>query len=767
MTEQEQQRTFETEVRRIARELWPEAEYDGAFVVEGRERDGIFETEECVHIIECTVSRAQQKAKDDAQKLEVLARKLQPKHPQKAIKCWFITRDEPSPDQRTVIREKSSSVTALSFAQFQSKLIDVGSYLSLRVNYPFGSVRDPANPSSREEIEYVSLDLVEVATQAVWSVAEIQRALLQTKRFIVFGDYGSGKSMTLREVFRGLRAEYLKSKTVKFPLYLNLRDHFGQTNPAEVLERHARNIGFAHPSHLVRAWRAGYVTLLIDGFDELTTLGIQGLWKRLHEVRYRAMEVVRLFIRDQSSDAGLILAGRAHFFDSARERKNALHPTSNFIELALNEFNDEQIQRYLMKRGLAGNVPDWMPSRPLLVGYLAASGVLREAFSDGNSNKDTLAADPAKGWDYILDRVCEREADIEAGIDGPTVRRILERLATLARQSQSGLGPLSAEDIASAFAEICGYQPDEKGSLLLQRLPGLGTDRDDEGTRVFLDEDFADACRAGDVLVYIANPFGSMLDFFRGADRSIGSLGIGLILLKAEQVALSGGKMIPAIRKALLVEEFSSLVLDLVRVSMECGIDIETPIRLNDLFVPFLELSAEVRNVSNLTFSECLFSYLAIDHEVQSANLPQFISCYIDEVEGRSSVNDLPKGVFDKGCEFGRFVDAPETTTAIVATDLPAGARVLLTVLKKLYARSGSGRKENALHRGLDHHSRRLVGSVLRLLQSEGIIAPYKRGGMEMNIWIPDRSKMRRVQKLITSPRTCGDELIQKASNLA
>ena len=766
MTEHEQEMIFENEVRRIARELWPQAEYDGALVIDGRERDGVFETEECVHVIECTVSRSQQKAKDDGQKLTSLAKKLQPRHPQKAIKCWFVTREEPSPDQRTTIREKFISVTALSFSQLQSKLIDVGSYLGLRMNYPFGSVRDPANPSSRDEIEYVSLDLIEVSTQAPWSVADIQKALLEAKRFIVFGDYGSGKSMTLREIFRELRAAYLKSKTVNFPVYINLRDHLGQTNPAEVLERHARNIGFPHPSHLVRAWRAGYVTLLIDGFDELTTLGIQGLWKRLHEVRYRAMEVVRLFIRDQPADAGLILAGRAHFFDSARERKNALHPTVSFIELTLNEFNDEQIQRYLMKRGLSGNVPEWMPSRPLLVGYLAASGVLNEAFSN-SLDKNTLAADPAKGWDYILDRVCDREAGIEAGIDGPTVRRILERLATLARQSQSGLGPLSAEDITSAFFEICGYHPDEKGSLLLQRLPGLGIDRDDEGTRVFLDEDFADVCRAGDVLLYIADPFGNMLDVFRGADRTIGGLGAGVILLKAGQIALSGGKMVPAIRKALLVEEFSSLVLDLVRVSMECGLHLEIPIRLNGLLVPFLELSQEMKDFSKLTFSECLFSFLAIDHEVHAAKLPRFLGCYVEEVEGRSSIGDLPPEVFDKHCEFGRFADAPETTSAIIGTDLPAGARVLLTVLRKLYAQSGSGRKENALQRGLDHHSRRLVGAVLRLLQSEGLIVPYKRGGMEMTIWIPDRSKMRRVQKLITSPRTCGDVLIQKASILA
>jgi hypothetical protein len=508
LTEQELEALFENEVRRIARELWPQAEHDGALVVDGRERDGIFETEECVHLIECTVSRGQRKAEDDAKKLVSLGKKLQPKYPQKATKCWFVTKEEPSPDQRTVIREKYSSVTALSFSQLQGKLVDVASYLSLRMNYPFGSVRDPANPNSREDVEYVALDLIESSTQAPWSVSEIRAALLDAKRFIIFGDYGSGKSMTLREIFRELRIANLKNRTVAFPIYINLRDHFGQTNPAEVLERHARNIGFPHPSHLVRAWRAGYVTLLIDGFDELTTLGIQGLWKRLHEVRYRAMEVVRQFIREQPIGAGLIVAGRAHFFDSERERKNALHPASNFVELTLNEFNDEQIQRYLTKRGLSGSVPGWMPSRPLLVGYLAASGVLKEAFSDANGNNQNLAADPAKGWDYILDRVCEREADIEAGIDGTTVRRILERLATLARHSQSGLGPLSPEDIA-------------------------------------------DVCRVGDLLAYISHPFADTLELFRGSDRGIGILGIGLVHVKAEQVGLSSGRMVPAIERAV------------------------------------------------------------------------------------------------------------------------------------------------------------------------------------------------------------------------
>jgi hypothetical protein len=78
--------------------------------------------------------------------------------------------------------------------------------------------------------------------------------------------------MTMRYLYRQLRAAHLSGSTSQFPVYINLREHFGQSDPCEVLERHARNVGFERVGHLVRAWRAGYVHLILDGFDELTGL---------------------------------------------------------------------------------------------------------------------------------------------------------------------------------------------------------------------------------------------------------------------------------------------------------------------------------------------------------------------------------------------------------------------------------------------------------------------------------------------------------------
>ena len=64
---------FEAGVLRIARHRWPGAESTGPTLIDGQERDGIFITEECVHLVECTTSRRKDKADSDLKKLFALA----------------------------------------------------------------------------------------------------------------------------------------------------------------------------------------------------------------------------------------------------------------------------------------------------------------------------------------------------------------------------------------------------------------------------------------------------------------------------------------------------------------------------------------------------------------------------------------------------------------------------------------------------------------------------------------------------------------------
>jgi hypothetical protein len=756
------EKDFENEVRRVARELWPRAEFQGAALVEGRERDGIFETEECFHLLEATTSRGKDKAEEDAKKLASLAPKIQKENPSKAVKCWLVTRDEPTEHQREAIKKYKGLINILSFSQFHARLVDVRGYFQARENYPFGSVRDPATGSTNPGADYIPLILSEVGSTKVWSIDEISESVAGIGRFVFLGDYGAGKSMTLRQIYRKLKDNYVCAKSPAFPMYVNLRDHYGQTNPAELLERHARNIGYPNPTHLVRAWRAGFVILLIDGFDEVATVGIQGIWKRLQDSRYRAMEAVRSLVRDQPQQVGLVLAGRAHFFDSEKERHNALGLRENFIELSLNEFTTEQIREFLSKNNLRGVIPSWLPSRPLLIGYLVAKGLIEDVLKDGI--RQGANPDPARGWDFLLDSISSRESEIEAGIDGITVRRILERLATKARTSQDGLGPLGHAQIVDAFKEVCGYVPDERAMVLLQRLPGLGIDRSEENTRKFVDENFADACRAGDIVEYIKNPYGPDTPPFADAECSLGALGVEIASLRLEVANCSSGLGNAALKRAEKSGRSPVLLSDLVRAAMQREWPIDNDVYVNGVVVPELCLQNHGVSYHHVNYQDCYFKRLEIEVDVTGSTAPRFARCYFAEVDGRISKADLPSGIFDSECLFDSFPTVAETTDAILSLDLPLGTKVLLSILKKLYQQKGSGRKESALIRGLDHHGRRLVPSILRLLENENLAVQYKRG--TLLIWLPVRGAMARVGRIIASPTGHSDPIVDQCAQL-
>ena len=55
-------------------------------------------------------------------------------------------------------------------------------------------------------------------------------------------------------------------------------------------------IGFGQPTQLMRAFLAGEVHLLLDGFDEIATAGWLGKTNGLKDVRRRSVELIRNFL---------------------------------------------------------------------------------------------------------------------------------------------------------------------------------------------------------------------------------------------------------------------------------------------------------------------------------------------------------------------------------------------------------------------------------------------------------------------------------------
>ena len=756
-------REFEDEVRRIARLLWPSAEFDGAAMEDGRERDGIFETEEFVNVVECTVSRAKDKAQEDATKIAKLMRKLAARHPTKFVRGWFVTLDEPTADQRTVVKNAGTKeklqILAASFDQFRSKLVDARSYLTQREHYPFGSVRDPGSGSPNYNPQYVPLDML-VDDGEAYDIDRLSAGLLAGRSYVLLGDYGAGKSATLRELFLSLSQRFWRNQTLTFPILLNLRDHHGQTDPVEALERHARKVGFASPAALVRAWRAGFAILLLDGFDEIAAAGWAGKTKTLKELQFRSMELVRAFVRESPGTGGVVLAGRAHFFDNEREIHTALALKHNFETIRLSEFNEEQVAQFLGRLGWSESIPEWLPSRPLLLAYLAARDLLIPTLAVD------AGADPASGWDSLLTRITRREAELEAGIDPDTVRRLIEHLAMLARTSVDGFGPLSPDIILEAFKVICGYPPDDRGAVLLQRLPGLGGHHSEDGSRVFIDRDFVEAARGGALFRIIENPYAVEYDS-ETWQTVIQPLAAQVAALKAARASFPSGKIVAAMRHVLVDEHAYTLACDLALVLLEMGACYEgDTLFLREVIIPELRFEDPDCNLRALEIQDSVVAelYMAPDFPAET-HLPRFVKTHFGQVQGRTGERDLPRAKFVE-CDFDAFEQAAHTTNAIMSLALPLGTRVMLTVLKKLYAQSGSGRKDSAFYRGLDSRAQGLVKDVLALLRHEGCATRSGRGTHD--IWLPTRSRdsRKRALSMLAAPHASTDSLISKSRDL-
>jgi hypothetical protein len=251
----------------------------------------------------------------------------------------------------------------------------------------------------------------------------------------------------------------------------------------------------------VRAWRAGYAHILLDGFDEIAPSNLAGgVLENERAARYTSVELVRRFVKETPVESGVLIAGRRNFFYNLTDLEKALGLTGTHVALSVADFTDEQVASYLERQGWDAIIPDWLPRRPLLLGYLASQNVLPE-FVEENSMS---APD---GWDLLLTKTFEREADIEGGIDGENVRRIFESLATKARSTGSGLGPIFFEDARQAFREVMGFAPNTRHEVVLRRLPWLSVDDPQTESRSFVDEVLADVARAGDVLRFIYDPY--------------------------------------------------------------------------------------------------------------------------------------------------------------------------------------------------------------------------------------------------------------------
>lgn len=764
---------FEANVRRIAEALWnlapgdcQPAHYPNDPVV--RELDGIARLRDVTHLVMVTTSTRLDKVKEDCKKLQSAENIERTRTP--AVSKWLIT--EKQLDAQHIEVARRQNVQVLTLAQFQRRFFDGEKYLALRARAPFGSARDPLTDStSIPDTAYVPLPMritVESPQQRNSSVGmkigleQICSRLGNGETVILRAPFGSGKSLTTREIFTALAAKHTKDSSKPIPIALNLREHWGAEFCDEMLDRHARSIGYTAREDVIVAWRAGMCSLLLDGFDEVAAQTVVRTDNKsfMREARRQALTGVRDFTQKLPDSVGVLLCGRDHYFDSEAELSSALGlGPRKYIIVDLGEFDEASSNDFLRKNGVDEELPDWLPRKPLLLSYLLRNHLFKEVMSiDGSKGF-------GHAWDSFLDAICTREASLgKSAMEAGTLRSVLERLAFSVRSKVNGTGPIAGLDLAEAYTIETGQSAGEGVLAQLQRLPGLAQRDAESGTRSFVDFDMMAALQGGAFANHVLAGF-----------RESTSVPLAALSEQAQNMAVhllqkSGATQdtLQSVCKQLLSSppderSASQHAADCLSVAMRLAAHGERPeIDMHGLLIEdadFYRISLEDVSLKNVSFRSCTFREIQLAESVEK-NGVSFSSCLIGKISGASSRGGVPSSVLSEDCEVDCF-DNVSTNSAVLKLDLPPSVKALLTILRKLYKQAGGGRKVSAFSRGITQPDvLRCIDPILGILQKHQFISIFN------SVVHPVRRQSGRVESILASPALSDDAVLIEARNV-
>ncbi|WP_027150652.1 NACHT domain-containing protein [Methylobacter tundripaludum] len=761
---------FEARVRKIAEAVWNLEAGDcqpGHYLNDPvvRELDGIARLRDITNLIMVTTSTKLEKVKSDVKKLnaaEVLERKQVA-----AVSKWLIT--EKQLDALHIDHAKKSNVTVLTLEDFTRRFFDGFSYISKRGKLPFGSARNPNDNSIEININaYVPLPIylqekVNIRKENQYEDQETPVDINYIKNIIQHGEiaillapFGAGKSLTTRELFNGLVKLYQEDKSF-IPITINLREHWGQDYFDEILSRHARAIGYAPKEDLVVAWRAGMACILLDGFDEVASQAVIRSDDRnyMRDARKQALLGVRDFLTKIPVGTGVFMCGRDHYFDTENEMVHALGiEGKKYHILRLDEFTEEGANEFLKRNGIESSLPDWLPRKPLLLAYLTQHGLFDEILQIDSSQGFGYA------WDKFLRLITEREAQLERAVMDPqSIRAVMERLAMLVRSRHSGTGPIAGTDLSEAYYVETGQVAGEGVIAQLQRLPGLTQRDQDPGARAFVDADMLAALQGSAFAKLILNPV--------KIDKIIPLSGISDNAIAMASHILHQGNATSETLIAITTNFAQRAAIDALtnqKLADCCAVGMNMSISESAFEIDFRGLTVESAMVeklyledlivNGLIYRNCIIGEILLGVEGLKGDLI-FQSCIINKVSGVATEKGLPTHMFTS-CTIEKF-DNMTTNTAVLSMDIDPKLKALVTVLRKLYKQTGTGRKLSALRRGVTLYDvESQIDFVIDMLAKYGFITVFNQ------VVHPVRKQAFRVEKILSAPLLSNDPIVLK-----
>jgi hypothetical protein len=651
--------------------------------------------------------------------------------------CYFVCNH---PTEQMRVTGKGDNINVMSVEELRGQLIGYDSYFNLRSKRPFGSAINWRS-GERDELEYVNVKYYSVDGRNSYTVSDISNLLQRGEKIILLGDYGTGKSRCIQETFFSLHPDAVTNW--KFPVAIDLRENWGVRRGHELLRRHFDDLGTSEVGESVlRLLDSKRMILLIDGFDEIASQTWSNDPVILRNIRQQSLAAVSDLLK--KVNCGVLITGREYYFNSNEEMFQCLglNPRNTHVLSCAREFTEEEIHQYLKRLHGMTIVPEWLPKRPLICQIL--SELEPSVLNDLMTNR----TGEIRFWGAAIQAICEREASIKSILDATVIKNVLVGVARLTRMKAANMGPLSTREINDIFHNVTGAPPNDETAVILQRLPLLGRVEAQSSDRQFVDSYFLDGLRAEDVCREIYRYDESICsETWRNPLRQFG------IRILADEISLSAevSGFIRFLRRSCTGNRILGGDLVCAILSANDGTFAFNGINLSDTHISCLDLSGST--LSGIEISDSIIDELIIS-DAHPTDV-KIRDCIIGKVDGVSEAAGLPPWI--SGNEVGEYVRI-NTVTRIKQAKLSSEQKIFITIIKKTFFQHGSGRKEEALLRGLGSPElKRPSERVINMLCREGVLIKTK--GKEGNLYVPQRSYAHRMSEIMKELTLSKDEL--------
>ncbi len=625
-------------------------------------------------------------------------------------------------------------------------MLGLQGYVTLRQRQAFGSAIDLYS-GEPDEKKYVQVNYFSDSGEA-YSTEKVAKELEKGKTIVLIGDYGSGKSRCVKEVFAAMVQS--QDQHYKQPIAINLRDNWGLKRATELLTRHFTDIGLGdHVGDILKVAFSSACIYLLDGFDEIGAQTWSDDPTKLVEIRKQSLVGIKDLV--QKANGGVLITGREHYFNTDSELLTCLGLDSKpVLFLRCNqELNDAQFSELIGRT--TSNLPAWIPKKPL-IGTIIRDidpAIVDHIFATSTGQIDF--------WDLLLNTFCEREAKINPILDASIIRSLYAQVGRLSRTTRTSLGPISIKDINDAFERTTGRPPTDESAIILQRLPGLSRIGAESLDRQFVDTYILDGLKAEDVLNIYSQSDTSALNLdWKHPFESFGAFYFATRIqsLKQQQGVVAFIKRHDDAKNRILLSDLISGMflcdgggnLDFGGMQMFSG--------------KFHSLPLADSDVRNLCFEDCAFDNVDItDAAPTGIRLSKSV---IVHVSGVTSNEHLPEWITD--CLIEDF-QSVNTLTAIREAGLSVAQTFLLSSLRKLFLQPGAGRKSSSMYKGYgDSATKKTCDKVIALLLREKFCQKFR--GSSEELYLPDRSLTGRVRALMSQMTQSKDPLWIETSRI-